>query len=332
MTGRDFRIDVFNPCDASGVTELFTCVYGDSYPIRLVYDPDALVAAFERSENIPVVARTPEGRVVGYTALYNSAPNKGVYEVGLTLVLPEYRRTPIAGLMLRRMMRKAFSFSRIETVFGELVCNHTHMQRGGTMHKTVETAIEVDLMPADAYETEQSASGRVSTVAVFKTIVPKPHMVFVPAVYEPFFSFVYDGFDDPREFAPSREELPGSLETKISTQIFDFAQVARVAVEEAGGDFAGAFAREERSILEQNVIVIQVWLNLSRPCVAKAAEQLRLSGYFLGGILSRWLGEDALLMQKILQRPNWEGIYIYTDRARRILDVIREDWESVSRY
>lgn len=329
MGGRDFRIDIFNPRDAAGVTELFTCVYGDGYPIRLVYDPGALVAAFERGDNIPVVARTPEGRVVGYTALFNSAPNMGVYEIGQALVLPEYRRTPMAGLMLRHMMRKASSFSRIEAVFGELVCNHTHMQRAGIMLKAVETAIEVDLMPADAYATEQSALGRVSTVASFKTIVPKPRRVFVPAVYEPFLSFVYEGFDDLRELAPSREELPCSLATKLSTQIFDFAQVARVAVEEAGGDFAGAFAREEQDILRQNAVVIQVWLNLSRPWVARTVEHLRLAGYFLGGALPGWLGEDALLLQKILQRPNWEGINLYTDRARRMLEFIREDGERV---
>ncbi len=327
-----FSIDVFDPHDAAGVAELFTGVYGDGYPVRLVYDPGALVSAFECSENIPVVARTPEGRIVGYAALFNSAPNKGVYEIGQALVAPEYRRTPIAGLMLRHMMKKASSFPMIEAVFGELVCNHTRMQRATSMYKTAETAIEVDLMPAEAYETEQSARGRVSTVAVFKTIVPKPHRVFIPAVYEPLLSFIYDGFDDPRELVPSTGEPPGGLATKISRQVFDFAQVARVTVVEAGEDFAGAFAREEQDILKQNAAVIQVWLNMSRPWIARAVEHLRLTGYFLGGALPRWLGEDALLMQKVLQRPNWEGINLYTERAIRILGFIREDWESASRH
>ena len=68
------KISTFQPGDALGVARLFTAVYGDGYPVKLVYDPDALVAAFESGENIPVVARASDGEIVGYIALYRSAP------------------------------------------------------------------------------------------------------------------------------------------------------------------------------------------------------------------------------------------------------------------
>lgn len=63
----------------------------------------------------------------------------------------------------------------------------------------------------------------------------------------------------------------------------------------------------------------------------KIVEHLRAKGYFIGGILSRWLGEDALLIQKIRKRPNKEGINLHTERARRIQAFVRGDHETTAR-
>ena len=72
---------------------------------------------------------------------------------------------------------------------------------------------------------------------------------------------------------------------------------------------------------------IQVWLKLSWPWTGAVVNILRDRGFFLGGILPRWFGEDGFLMQKILHRPNWEGISLHTNRAAQILGFIRNDWE-----
>jgi hypothetical protein len=45
MTQGTFKIDLFQPGDGPGVAKLFTAVYGDGYPVKIVYDPDALAAA-----------------------------------------------------------------------------------------------------------------------------------------------------------------------------------------------------------------------------------------------------------------------------------------------
>lgn len=53
-------------------------------------------------------------------------------------------------------------------------------------------------------------------------------------------------------------------------------------------------------------------------------------GYFLGGVLLRWFDVDGMLMQKIVGRPNWEGIKLYSAKAKRLLELARADWEDVS--
>jgi hypothetical protein len=327
MSERGYKIDLFKPGDAPGVAQLFRVVYGDGYPVKIVYNPEQLVTGFENGEYIPILARTPDNRIVGYTSLYRPAPHRGLYEAGQTLVLPEYRKTPVAGLMFRYTMRVAPTISGIEALFCEGVCNHTHVQRAGVIFKHIETAIEIDLMPAESYERSQTTSGRVSTVDMFRSFVQKPHVVYVPEVYEDYFRYVYNGFDDSRTVILSTDGLPSGGSTEIATQVFDFAQLARLTVSEAGVNFKTVCDAEEKHIAEKHCSIIQVLLNLSWPWIGAVADILRNKGFFLGGILPRWFGEDGFLMQKVLMRPNWEGINLYTDRAGQILRFIKDDWE-----
>lgn len=327
MSKRGYTIDLFKPSDAAGVAHLFKKIYGDGYPVKIVYNPEQLVAGFESGEYIPVLARTPDNRIVGYTSVYRSAPHRGLYEVGQTLVLPDYRKTPVAGLLFRYITRVVPTIPGLEVLFCEGVCNHTHTQRAGIMFKHVETAIEIDLMPAEAYEKEQAASGRVSTLDMFRTFVQKPHVVYVPEVYEDYSRYVFNGLDDSRTVSVSTDDLPSGGSTEIATQVFDFAQLARVTVDEIGVDFEGAFDTEEKRLEDRHCKVIQVWLKLSWPWIGAVVDILRNRGFFLGGILPRWFGKDGFLMQKVLVQPNWEGINLHTDRARHILRFIKDDWE-----
>jgi len=327
MSERDYKIDLFKPSDAAGVVKLFTEVYGDGYPVKIVYNPEQLVTGFQTGEYIPILARTQDDRIVGYTSLYRSAPYRGLYETGQTLVLPDYRKTPVAGLLFRYTIRLVPTIPDINALFCEGVCNHTHVQRAGVMFKHIETAFEIDLMPAEAYEMEQAASGRVSTVYMFRTFVQKPHAVYVPEVYENYSRYAFNGFDDSRTINVSMGGLPSGGSTEIATQVFDFAQLARLTVSEVAVDFEAAFETEEKRIMDMHCTVIQVWLKLSWPWISAVVNILRNKGFFLGGILPRWFDEDGFLMQKVLTRPNWEGINLYTDRAAQILRFIKDDWE-----
>jgi hypothetical protein len=319
-------VDLFRPEDAEGVARLFTETYGGGYPAKVVYHPDQLVAAFERRDNIPIVVRTPENRIVGYSSLFRAAPNRAVYEKGNGVVAADYRNAGVMGMIFQHVKKVLPGIDDIDMFFGEPVCNHIYIQKAAADSlPVVETALEIDLMPAEAYEKEKSASGRVSTLLMFMTIGPRPHTVHVPDLYTEYLKYIYDRFDDRRSFVPSKEDLPAPRQTRIDTQVFDSAQVARVAVHEAGSDFEQLFLSEEETITGRNVEVIQVWLKLSWPWVGRVATLLRDHGYFFGGILPQWFGEDGLLMQKVRSRPDWEGIHLFSDRAKQILEFVKAD-------
>jgi hypothetical protein len=326
--GQTYEFDLFRPEDAEGVSRLFRTVYGDSYPIKTFIEPKLLIEENAAGRTISSVARTPKGDIVGHAALFHSAPYERVCESGAGLVHPSYRggKGIYTTLGLHAVEAAAKKYE-IEQVFGEPVCNHIFAQKGTGKAGWITQAIEVDLMPAEAYDKEKSASGRVTALLDFKTLKPKPHTVYFPAVYEESMRFIYGALDDDRDFVLSKGEWPSKIKTEIKTQVFDFAQVARLAVHDAGADFESTFDEEEKTIRERGVTVIQVWLKLSWPWVGQAVDHLRKRGYFLGGILPRWFDVDGMLMQKITGRPNWEGIQLYFDRAKKILEIVKKDWE-----
>lgn len=328
--GEKILIHLFRPEDAPGIGRLFQAVYGDHYPVRHFYNPEQLAKALETGQNYSIVARKEGGDIVGHMALFRSSPYPGVYECGAGLVLPEYRQGGISLSLLHYTFERLATGLGLEETWGEAVCNHVHMQKAVGRTKHVETGLEIDLMPAEAYAREKSSSGRVTSLLVFRSYVSKPHMVYLPGIYENDLRSIYSGLDDERKLDVSSELPPDGIHTGASFEVFDFAQVARVAVTAIGQDFESFFTGMENRILTGKINVIQVWVNLSCPWVGYAVDVLRRRGYFMGGILARWFDADALLMQKIMERPNWEGIRLFSNRAEAMLRMVRKDWEQVT--
>jgi hypothetical protein len=320
-------LNIFHPDDAEGIAALFRSVYGEEYPVKLVYNPEELIAAFDRKENIPVVARTKDRKIIAHEALYRSSPNPQLYEAGQGLVLAQSRGSGIIGKMNEYICEVVAPGLGMESIFGETVCNHIYMQKAWSKFQTIETAIEIDLMPEEAYTVEASATGRVATLLMFRNYRERIQTIYLPRVYRDQLQFLYSTLADAQEFQRCDDELPAGP-SSIEVQVFDFAKVARITVCQPGTDFKAALAQHEKVLVDRGMIVLQVWLNLSWPFIDAVVEELRKQGYFFGGLLPRWFETDGLLMQKVMQTPNWEGIHLYSERAKKILDLVQTDWSN----
>ena len=323
-----FEVGPFRPADAPGIVQLFRSVYGEGYPIRVFYDKKKLTEANAAGEYYSIVARTPDGRVVGVQHLFRSAPFDRLYENGAGLVDGEFRKLGLT----KQLEQFVFNVwvpqqDNIEVTFGEAVCNHTYMQKVIRKFAHVETALEVALMPAETYDAEQSARGRVETLAVFRCYKSRPHTIYLPGSYEKELRFLYSDLDDTRNFEIAEENLPRDRSSEAEMKVFDFAKVARIAVQVAGSDFESYSESLEKRALDRHAVVMQVWLKLGSRSVGSAVDILRRRGYFLGGLLPRWFDEDGLLMQKLVVDPNFDDIQLHSDRAKEILAMVKKDWE-----
>jgi hypothetical protein len=328
--GREWTVESFIPKDAQGITDLFLGVYGSEYPIQIYVNPDLLIRENLSGRVISSVAKTTKGDIVGHNSLFNLAPCQKVYESGAGLVHRDYRG---GHGIFSELVAHGLSMGRerpdVDQVFGEPVCNHPFSQKMSRGLGFVTRAIEICMMPAAAYVKEASATGRVTTVMDFITLKSSPCTVHVPKAYESIFPVFYEGLDDERQFVLSTQPLSSQQVTRLDTRIFDFAQVAKVAVRDLGRDFHMVIQAEEDRLLQQGIRVIQVWLSSGDPSVGEAVNSLRSSGYFFGGVLPRWFDSDGILMEKLADEPVWEDINLCFDRTQTLMSLIRKDWEAV---
>lgn len=323
-----FKVETFQPEDAAGVSHLFNQVYGDGYPVKTVYNPQEIISAYKQGGYFPFVVRSSATSVIAFGALYHSAPHQGIYEFGQGVVSPEYRSAGLGRMLFEYVEQYLPTLPGAELYFGEAVCNHTHTQKAGALIKTIETGIEIDLLPGNAYGDTAQSHNRVAVVDMFRTYVPSPHAVYIPERYEQIVRFIYDGFDDSRTLLLSSQPPVENQSTQLSSRVFEFAQVARIGAPVIGPDFEEKLAAEEIALADSPLRVKQLWLPLSRPGAAWAADILRQHGYFFGGIFPRWFGEDALLMQHINGLPEWDSIHLYSERSVEIYRHIQADWQS----
>lgn len=326
-TNDQVRVQSFDMKYAGQVGDLFRAVYGDEYPIKTYYHPEALQKAIEKRDLFPALAINAEDRVVGVGNMYRSAPFDNIYEVGAGLVLPEYRRLNLFTRMYDHIYRHIAPEQGVALLYGEDVCNHVYTQKMQAALGFAPMALEVDLMPAEAYAKEKASEGRVASLWDCRVYLPGKGRVFLPPAYDEQLRWLYSGLDDQRELTVADQSPPVGSSSRIDSQHFEFAAVSRLTVHEVGADFAAALGRAEDKALAKGAVVEQVWLRLDHPWSGAAVEVLRGRGFFLGGLLPRWFDVDGMLMQKVNAEPNWAGIKLFLERAKRIFDLVRADWQ-----
>ncbi len=325
--GQKYQVDRFRPEDAWGVARLFHAIYGADYPVDTTYVPEKLIKANEDQDLLSLVGRTEADDVVAHYALYRSSPpNRNLYEIGQMLILPDYRNSMLAFRLNQRAIQVMEETPGIHGLFGEAVCSHVITQKFINKVGFREIGLEPALMPEGAYAKE-GTPGRVGCVSAVRIKPGKRRPLFVPARYQAHLAFLLEGVGLDRDLQPSRAGIPAGSVSEIKSQRFDFAAVARLNILSCGADLAQEVARAESG----DPAVVQVYLNLGQPWVEEAVEILFARGYFLGGFLPIWLGDDALMMQKLTVDPEFEAMQLLNERGQRIRDMVREDWERVTR-
>jgi hypothetical protein len=324
--GQEYSVGYFEPSDGPGVARLFYAVYGDGYPIDTYYIPERLAEENRRGTIRSVVARTASGDVVAHVALYRSSPpNPNLYEYGVGLTLENYRSST-AFFRATQLIMKLVGHEGIDGFFGEAVCNHTTTQKLSRHSQALETALEPVLMPARAYEEEQSATGRVGCMVYFRVDCDHRRTLYLPSAYKDELIFLLDGLKLDRELIVPDNSL-SDAGGEIDVKRFDFAGVARCTVTTPGEGLVVRLAELEQELRTDNYAMVQFFVDLGKPWSGSVVEQLRDCGYIFGGLLPIWFGDDGLLMQKHFVDPDFDGMKILSDRGRSLLELVRADWK-----
>lgn len=329
--GQMVVVDFFKPEDAMGVVSTCYAVYGAGYPVDTYYLPEKLVEENAKGKIHSVVARTKNDEVVGHCALFrSSSPFSGMYEAGQYIIQKAYRGGRIAMNINRYITRLCPEKYDVEAMYGEPVTNHATTQKMGQKEGWIETALEMDLMPAQAYASDDTVKGRVSTLLTFNIRKDRPHTLYLPHIYADRIKQDLTQLSLDRELSAFRAETPELKKSQTLPEFFEFAGVGRLQVMKMGEDINAVIQAFENDIQKQGYHVAQVFLPLDQPLLQKTCMELNTNGFFYGGYLPRWFDSDGILMQKIYGRPNFEGLKLHSEKAKRLMDYIKEDWQRVS--
>src|SRR5574340_908623 len=271
--GLEFQVRLLQPEDAWGVARCFYAIYGAEYPIETYYLPEKLLEESARGNVYSAVAQVSNGDIIGYGALYRSScPHPRVFEV----------------------------------------CQHLMTQRMGYRNGYPDCALEVGLMPAAAYPRTEFATDRVSALLHFRTFEDRQQTVYVPARYREELAYLVGGMKIARTLQECGSAPAAAAATQLPPEYVEFAQVARAHVSSTGADFDRVTLSFDAESRQRGARVLQFTLNLGEPAVESAVELLRSQGYFFGGFLPRWFETDALMMQKVLDLPDFRSIKLYS--------------------
>lgn len=330
--GQTFVVDRLRPEDALGVAHLFFAEYGSSYPIETFYYPEQIIKENQNGNIHSVVARTPKGDIIGHGALYRSSPDyQNIYEIGQCIILPEYRVTFAAYKINMYAAQTLTAMTRPDGMFGEAVTHITATQKFSAMAGMKDVALEMDLMPAEAYEKSKVTSGRVSCLILFQSFNDRPHEIFIPSRHNKIMDYILRDIGISRTITSSRMKIPAKTQTRLTSRFFTYASVGRFNIISVGGDFKSVVSELEKEGKKEKTLVFQFFLNLSEPWVEAAVEILRKRGYFFGGLVPRWFDADGMLMQKNLAPPDFKSPLLHSAKARKLLKYIQADWQDLQR-
>jgi len=323
--GQKFEVKDFGPEDAEGIASLYYAVYGETFAVDSVYDPDQIREANATGQVHHVVGRTEAGEVIGLYALFRSPPGRHIMEAGSWIVLPAYRNSTLAMRLAQRIHCNPPERLNLNAIFGQSVCDHLITQKMGEKFKCISCALELEPMPPRPEDNENWSGGRISLLDGFIIVRDVPHAVRPPEPYADTLRRLYAERGLVREFVA---DGPAQGETRSSVLSLKTASLAKITVEAIGSDFTGHLAGLERDYPGRHVT--QLVLPLWQPGMTQAVAAARQAGFFLGGLLPLWADRDALLMQKLGTDPDYSKIQLYTQQAKDLLALVAADRESLA--
>jgi hypothetical protein len=317
--GQKAGVDVFRPEDAEGIARLYYAIYGDSFPIDYLYDPDRIREANLTEDLYHVVGRTESGDIVGVSGMFRAAPGKGILESGGLMILRDYRQ----GLLLYRLYDLTQKIARglpwLNAEYSQMVTDMETPQKMSNRFGARGLALELDAMGP-----RPGGDGRrITLVDEFIVLRDVLHDIYLPERYAELLRGQYASFGLARRFLPNRE---ADGVTRWSRSELPQASLAKVLVTRIGADFEGML-REAAQMRDAHVL--QLHLPLSDTGLPQAVELARAQGFWLGGLLPLWTDADVLLLQKLAATPDFDAPFLLTAEVQALMRLVRADCEAV---
>lgn len=320
------------PEDALAVGRVMHAVYGLEYGHTEFYDPEQLVAAWDRGDAISAVA-VVRGELVGHMAFFRE-PGGLVFEMGAAAVDPRYRSLGLTRLMGTTLGAEAFARGA-QAVSLHMVTTHARTQSGPAQMGFVATGLMIGAAPPAI-----AGEPRQTLLLAYLPLVRHPRPVAMPsdATYVDALTPVYArmGLDVvAQDVATALAETGDAPGIELSSHPGDSTPV-HLTIRRWGPKHTEDLVNRLRDAVTSGAAMVYVDLDLHTLTRQEMDEIKVFLGYYdffaSGLLIYSQFGHDHLRLQAMLSRDlQLDDIVLHTDEARWVRAAVFRDHNQLAR-
>lgn len=333
----DIEYRQMRPEDAFELARCFYRTYGMSAPAadEVVYHPERCAERVRVGLHLGTVAVTPQGRIIGHTALERESLDDPIAIGGYLVVDPEYRGHGIAERITEIRFREGPSLG-LRGMLAMAVTVHTASQKTSLANGGHE--VGVLLAAQEARIVMRGIGGkqrheRHSIVAFYFPWRDLARESYPPAAYRDLLERIYANCAIERAIQRppagiDLESLPAR--SMLDVSILRAANHGRIRVKSYGRDFLAEVLHLVRDLHQHHVAVIRLELPLSDPSTAifgGAAEEL---GFSFAAVFPGTAAGDLLCLQSLHEvEVNPADIHTASENGAALLQAVIASRERV---
>lgn len=312
--------------DAPEVSRAAYKTYRYTYDDEFIYYPDQIIELNRQGKIVSAVAVSEAGEIMGHAALKRHWPDAPVAEVGILLVLPEFRHTR-AALKLLQFLRANGEQLGLEGAFAQTVSSHTISQKASALFGFKDCAIRlgafysgIEYRGIDA-ETGQKESAVVSYCQV------KPRAardIYPPGRHSDMIRSIYHALTMPVNLPEGPFALPAG-ESRLRCSKDAITNTAVIDVEYYGASVVAEVAEILRGLKLDRLDAVYLQLDLETPLTTQLADEFEGMGFFFAGVLPFGLsGRDCLILQYLNNlRMDCSRVRVHSSFGQELLRYIQ---------
>ena len=327
-----YTVRRFKPEDAVGVAACFREAYGESYPLKAVYDPRLIIEQNRSGRHLAAVAvENRTGTVVGHCSVQCRYP-WAVGECGQMMVKRGHQGRSLAVRMGQFLERESLG-DGLRCLVSYEVTSHPATQLIAHRARFRPCGLILGAMPATLnFRTMTGTiSQRESCMVSMKHLIPaQPATLHVPTHHQHMISQIYAGMEKPVVFQNrSRLSGPGEIDVRLR-QTWGSADIL---VRRIGEDTPERIRSHLREVLASgNAAAIYLELPLHQGDNAVVCREAENAGFFFAGLgPSSCVEGEGLILQYLNTELDLSRLRIATPMGRELLAYVRQEWQRVGK-
>jgi hypothetical protein len=324
------------PGEEVELSKLFYFVYGYDYINEFIYYPEKLRKMLDDKTLISIVAALPNGRILAHVGLLKWGESPSVYEPCLGVVDPRVKSRGLFGQVFQRTMDRVNEIS-MQYCFFDFVTNHDYSQRFVSRYGTAEMALFVGCQSKETQaKLEKLGLGpdpkEMDRYTLLLSVIPRVKYPFGKEISLPnnlgeLLGFLLKPLNiswhpAPRfQFLPPQGEYKASLQPAQNAVVFDLFKAGRSAVDKILVDW--------HQLLRNGYRYGAIEVPVTEQGLGNLYDILAAHGFFVAGFVPyHHSGTLGLRFQSIgPTKVAFDEIKVFTEPAKRLLQIVRENYE-----